>query len=252
MDHTSLDMAPYTPSSVVDVGANDTEEITFQGPSSKAFGVTRIHLSAESPRKLKMTLEASSDGDRTQWNGVLARAVQRYFDGYALRVPILLAQSEEMTITLEDTSGSSQRVGVQLEGIHDEPLERLQERMDLDPVHRELSWFYGTTTLSSGASLSDLGVNYEKRRGRAFDRFTVAADADVPHQLEARLVTGNSAVRRPATFDQIHRAFEHGKRAPTPYETEPFGVFSVEGTNNDSSDHEVSFLAASLPPSFYE
>ena len=245
------DMTPYTPAKLVEVGGNSTETLTFQGPSSAAFGITRVILSAQTPRDIKVTVEAAS-GDTTHWKDVIAKAVQQYFAGHSLPVPLLLPRSEKAKVTLENTTAGAEKVGVQLEGLHGEPLKQRKRELGLSEDHSELSFFYGTSSVPNGASLVDLGVNYVKRKKRAFDRFAVAADADKPHDLRARLVEANSAIRLLSTFDQIRRSFADGRRAPTPYKTEPYGAFSVEVTNEDSSTHDVSFLAASLPPSFYE
>jgi hypothetical protein len=245
------DMPPYTPSKIREVPANGTEEIEFQGPSRAAFGVTRVILSASAARGLKVTFQTAS-GDTTHWKDVLAPAIQRYFEGYTLRVPVLIPRAEKSIVTLENLNGSSQTVGVQLEGLHDKALKKRQKKLDLSPEHSELSFFYGTSTVASGNRNDDLAVNYERRRKRAFDRFAVGADASLPHVIQARLIEKNAPIRRAATLDQISRAFEDGRRAPTPYVTEPFGSFAVEATNQDGSDHEVSFFAASFPPSMIE
>jgi len=244
------EMKAYTPSKIVEVPGNDSSTLTFQGPSSAAFGITRVILSVDTPREVQVKFETTG-GDTTHWNYVIARALQQYFDGYALPVPLLLPRSEKARVSLKTTTAGAETVAVQLEGLHESALDRRQNQLGIGEEHGELSFFYGTTQIGANESLADLNVNYERRRKRAFDRFAVAADADLPRALRVRLVEANSAVRTLATFEQVDRAFAHGRRAPTPYKTEPYGSFGVEVTSKDGSPHDVSFFAASLPPEMF-
>jgi hypothetical protein len=248
LTHYGHDMKAYTPSKIVEVPGNSTETLSFQGPSSAAFGITRVLLGVDSPRDVHVKFETAG-GDTKHWDYVIAKAVQRYFAGFSLRVPLLLPRAEKAIVSLKNTTAGAETVGVQLEGLHENPLQQRQEALGLSDEHNELSFFYATSEVEANQSLADLNVNYERSRDRAFDRFAVAADTDLPRDLRIRLVEANTAVRQLSTFEQVRRSFENGRRAPTPYRTEAFSSFGVEVTSTDGSAHDVSFFAASLPPS---
>jgi len=174
----------FQPSQTVEVASNDSETVQLTGRGDRPLGFARMFVHSDGdPTDILLTAEPSAGGF-TFFENVQAGAIQDLFRHRQLQAPLVLDESRNLDVTIENLDGANAReVTVELSAL---PQPVLEKR--LSAVREEFGarlvpvFLYVTGTVGAGATDRQDLLSY--RTETELLRFAVEADAPVVDDLK--------------------------------------------------------------------
>lgn len=174
----------FQPSQTITVGSNDSETVQLTGRGDRPLAFDRIFVHHDgAPSDILVTAEPSAGGF-TFFEEIQAGAIQDFFRFRQLQSPLVLDESRNLDVTLENVDGSNEHeVTVELQAL---PQPVLDKR--LSAVREEFGsrlvpvFLYVTGTVGAGATARQDLLSYRVRTELL--RFIVETDPAVGNDLK--------------------------------------------------------------------
>lgn len=174
----------FQPSQTVNIAANDSETVQLTGRGDRPLGFDRIFIEADGdPTDILLSAQPSAGGF-TFFEDVQAGAIQNLFRHRQLQAPLVLDESRNLDVTIQNVDSSNSReVTVELSAL---PQEILEKR--LSAVREEFGarlvpvFLYVTGTVGAGSTDRQDLLSY--RTQTELLRFAVEVDPAVEDDLK--------------------------------------------------------------------
>lgn len=229
---------PFNPAKSLDLGPNETGELSMNGMGGESFGVKRILPYA--PNMNTIFVSARLNQDLYLFRHLQLSVVHQLFKStQGLLAPFIIQKSNSLVFELENTGETAQHVNIEVVGYDHYGLSKLQGiYTDLDAPMPQPRFLYGQSTLAAGAVNSDMGV---KSKSVDVQARRLAMSSDTPGAVTASMKIYNTTIRSEVYLEQINDEFGQFQ-ANVPFIVGSNVPFQVYASNKSSSQAIVSFL----------
>jgi hypothetical protein len=233
---------PYDPVEVVEVPANTTETVDFNGYTGDRYGIFRIlPYSTEAD----VTITALRERDKEIFVDVLWSALEAYYRDGVQPIPEIIEASQYLRFRITNNSSNAATVTLALQGMRDEMLEEYE-----DIVRKEIGrlskadYLYATDTVAASAVRKPIRIN-KPAAPQGFKRFGVATSGQ-NEDFRARLTKNNDVISGESTLVQWQDINGDGGSL-VPYTTERFSELELEVSSDAPATQRLSVYTVPVP-----
>ncbi len=232
----------YSPAKILSIANGAIGYPEFRGLNSDMFAFTKLNIGCDDPTKLTQIKATATmlDGRKTLFANVQLEALRRLFQYRQLMGALEIDRSRSFKLALENISGATQIVGVDLSGFDAPQFEAVKANYAAKGVaYPEPEFLYATATIAAGADSQTVKINIPEAATKLY-RIAISSTSD--NDLQVSLKVNNVDIVPLRFVSQINNQFQ-SDIISLPVAINKHEVFEAKVTNLDNgSTHEISII----------